>query len=87
MKPEVRLAYHPEGDRKLKHGSTPPTQRERLELVNGPSEKSGTLDCPAIRLAVSPHSEQGGANSVEHYVTNAGLGHAATIRLAVAIEG
>lgn len=52
-----------------------PAPSVRLALVNSPAERNGTLDNPSIRLAVSPHSEQGGDNSVEHHVKEGGLGH------------
>ena len=81
-KPDVRLAFHPEGDRTLKQGTATPAPSGRLALVNSPAERNGTLDNPAVRLAISPHGEQGGANSVEHHVGAAGLGHSPTVRLA-----
>ncbi len=54
----------------------------RLALVNSPAERNGTLDGPTMRLAVSPHSEKGGANSVQHHVVEGGLRHGPVERLA-----
>ena len=84
----VRLAYHPEGGRTLSDMGKQTGPTVRLAIGNSPPERNGTsgLEGPTVRLAVCPHSETGGANSVEHHLDGCGLADERATRPALLVS-
>jgi hypothetical protein len=82
-RPDVRLAFNPGPVNAYGALSNKPDLRLAIPMSGRPGRegKMGLEQPPAVRLAVAPHSESGGANSVEHHVTSGGLGRP-SVRLA-----